>query len=506
MDDVLDSRRDPGSSTGEDINSSSSLLDILIKTEEPSDETDPLDQFGDISEAVIGQISGSLEMSEDLMQNALKMFGDAMDYKPITPITQKRKRIHRESQISDVKPTLSPLPCQPVESVKKIRKNDPRSVNCPRSNYSVDYTEIFQKEQKTDFQFKTFHQQLEKERTRRIDEQVNKDVERLLNSATRIYGPKEWTSEEKTEFSSYCRNLRTGSLNEEDRNNLQNFYAKAYQQDYQSLLGASSPLGQKEVKETLASSSAICLPMKEDNHIFVERVKQEVINSMPAPLTLSCLLNHLDEAQKYKFDPGMKYEREKQFRYAATKIFKNVVNSRKIFTPEDISRGPDNRRRFESSDIKSLVTNINGLMNEQNKVWSPDQVQQLGDYYNIFIEKQHFNIVQTKDLGKFLRKIYGRLQQYEIERENDTVLQEKRKYWQEYAKTHAPPAKKTPGRKPIKWNHPVRAYNKSNVDTTGETLEEKKLRKAAYLRQWRLAQKEKKYYSNMFGSVEPLQK
>ena len=55
-------------------------------------------------------------------------------------------------------------------------------------------------------------------------------------------------------------------------------------------------------------------------------------------------------------------------------------------------------------------------MNEQNKVWSPDQVQQLGDYYNIFIEKQHFTIVQTKDLGKFLRKIYGRLQQYEIER------------------------------------------------------------------------------------------
>ena len=68
------------------------MLDILIKTEEPSDETDPLDQFGDISEAVIGQISGSLEMSEDLMQNALKMFGDAMDDKPITPITQKRKR------------------------------------------------------------------------------------------------------------------------------------------------------------------------------------------------------------------------------------------------------------------------------------------------------------------------------------------------------------------------------------------------------------------------------
>lgn len=89
--------------------------------------------------------------------------------------------------------------------------------------------------------------------------------------------------------------------------------------------------------------------------------------------------------------------------------------------------------------------------------------------------------------------------------ENDTVLQEKRKYWQEYAKTHAP-AKKTPERKPVKSNHPVRPYTKSNLDTKGETLEEKKLRKAAYLRQWRLAQKEKQCNSNMFGSIEPIQK
>ncbi|CAB3404584.1 unnamed protein product [Caenorhabditis bovis] len=58
---------------------------------------------------------------------------------------------------------------------------------------------------------------------------IQKDVERLLAAATRVYGPKVWTVEEKKEFEKFCRLLRmNGYLNDMQKEELRNFYTKAY--------------------------------------------------------------------------------------------------------------------------------------------------------------------------------------------------------------------------------------------------------------------------------------
>lgn len=491
LDDV-ENHKLPGSSTKKDSRPSSSLLDILIKTEEPNDEPDPLDQIGNIGEAVICQFSGTttMEFGQDLMNNALKMFEEAMDYNNFKkPVKDTKKRKESPPEIPPKRETaLPPPPLQTSHTAKMLHQSDLKAGFYFRTKFDSACPEMFENGQKSSAQFARLHQKLEKERAQQYDEQISRDVDRLLNEATKIHGPKLWSSEEKLEFSSYIRNLRSGSLNDEDKRNIYDFYARAYPNSIPKIPEIPQNLLEASVKNELIE------------------VKEELSDTVDPP---SPLLENLEAVQQFAFDPAMKYEKEKEFRVAANNIFLRVFSrSGGKRTLEELATGVGNRRNFELKDIMSLIVKLNELMGEKQKKWSPEEVQCLWKYYDTFREKMHFTIVQTKDLGHFLRKAFGRLEQYEIERENDTALQEKRKYWQEYKKTHAPrkDARRASAKMVGPRMTPVRPYVKSNIDTKGETLEAKKIRKAAYLRQWRVAQKEKRDIQVMFGTLQPVMK
>lgn len=491
---------------------SSSLLDILIKTEESIDEQDSLESIGNIGDEVIDQLSGAMELGQDWMQNALKMSSDVMGYmiqpKSVpNPSSRKQTRLQRTTSPLPLPSCLAPLQ---ESTTKKFHKRDMKDGFSPRTKFDSACSELFQAGQTSDSQLLLLHQKLEKERSQQFENLVNKDVERLLNSAKRIYGPMEWTTEQKSEFANYCRNLRSGSLSEKDKKSLQNFYAKAYQQN-------SLTSDQEDVKEMLAAKSAIHFPgqhkafkREETEMLHVkEEVKEEVedveegevfTQSTITPLEFQ---STLDPAQIGNFDPGTKYEKEKEFRFAANNIFSDVVNER-LRQQNSIPMAADRWTAREiglKEDLRTLTMKFNQLMKDEEKKWTSVEMVHLKGYLDMFKDKMHFTIIQTKDLGMFLRKTYGRLQQYEIERENDTALQEKRKYWQEYRKAHVPVKKE----KAVK-AHPTRPYVKTNMSNKGETNEAKRLRKAAYLRQWRLAQKEKQFYTNMFGSTVQIPK
>ncbi|PIC46031.1 hypothetical protein B9Z55_005852 [Caenorhabditis nigoni] len=445
---------------------SSSLLDILIQAEEPSDDTDPLDAIGNIGDDVLGQLSGAIASGEDVMQNALKMFQEAMSYTKSKPPISKQSRKNDLGASFPSLPTLTPI--QAELTAKQFHQSDRRAGFSPRTNVDVDCPEFFLNGQKNSAQFKLLHEKLEKERSQQFDDLVSKDVERLLSAASKIYGPREWTKEEKMEFSSYCRNLRSGTLSDDDKKNLENFYCKAYNE---SLTGSS--INQESVKKIKLES---------------KKSEDEIEHTFDLQTTL-------DAVQMNSHDPRMKYEKEKEFRDAANSIFTEVFEAR---LNNGSSKAGENG---VVGDLRFLTKKLNELMGDENKQWTPTEVSQLRRYLDKFREKMHFTIVQTKELGNFLRKVFGRLEQYEIERENDTALQEKRKYWQEYRKTHVPVRKEREPR-----SHPVRPYNRSNINTKEETLEARKIRKAAYLRQWRLDQKEKKLYGTMLETLTNFQK
>lgn len=469
---------------------SSSLLDILIKSEEPSDEPDPLEAIGNIGDEVIVQLSGAMDSGQDLMQNALKMFDDVMAYSKKPSVAKKQTR-HQK--------TGSPLPLPPSyseSSSKKFHKSDMKAGYSPRTKFdsSSSCSELFQHGQIPDARFQVLHDKLEKERCQQFEDLIKNDVERLLSSASKIYGPREWTVEEKTEFANYCRNLRSGSLSDEDKASLQNFYTKAYQES----------LDQESVKDMLAEKSTeqdqLKLLKKEEMMDVKQKTFEQDMEEMPQLTAPSFLFESaLDPAQIGNFDPGMKYEKEKEFRAAANNIFADVMNARiREHHPIPVERlAASVREDALKEDLKTLAKKFSQLMKDEKKKWTAAELMNLKRYLDLFSERMFFTIVQTKDLGMFLRKTFGRLQQYEIERENDTALQEKRKFWQEYKKTHAPV------RKEKEPKAPTRAYVKSKAPVNEETFEARRLRKAAYLRKWRLAQKEKQFYSSMLGAALP---
>lgn len=71
--------------------------------------------------------------------------------------------------------------------------------------------------------------------------------------------------------------------------------------------------------------------------------------------------------------------------------------------------------RNKEEDLKCLMGKFNDVM-EEEKVWSREDIEGLGRFYEIFKEKLSFTIIQSKELGNYLRKIFGRLEKYELER------------------------------------------------------------------------------------------
>ncbi|CAA90088.1 DNA helicase [Caenorhabditis elegans] len=464
---------------------SASLLDHLIQKEaSAAEDTDPLDHIGNIGEAIIGQFSSGADVGTEILQNALKMFDQAMAYtNPQAPPKRKYKR--KEAPIEDAQPTttssatlaslltLNPVPIE--SSAKRFHQNDLRAGFSPRTKFDVDCSDFFLLQgSDADTQFNNLHKKLEKERTQMFDDQVSKDVERLLNTANRVHGPREWTAEEKAEFTSYCRSWRSGALGADDKLNLQKFYSKAYGKVFQGL------------SENKASSEESAI----DFSNFMGVGSEDPANQTEDVPGGSCKASP-DNFSFSTLNPRMKYEKEKEFRSAINNIFTEVFkefHSKKQFIPKP-TRLDVPPCEIEREHLSMLMSKFSIAMDDPEKEWNVDELQELRRFYTLFREKNHLPFVQTKEFGKFLRKAFGRLEHYELQRENDTSLQEKRKFWQEYRKTHVPPKRER--KACAARTTPVRPYIKSNIDTKGETEEERRLRRAAYLRKWRLAQKEK---------------
>uniref|UniRef100_A0A1I7T7F3 Uncharacterized protein n=1 Tax=Caenorhabditis tropicalis TaxID=1561998 RepID=A0A1I7T7F3_9PELO len=84
----------------QNVSSSSSLLDILISTEQ-SNEPDPLDDFGNIGEAVIGQFAESFGMNQNFMENEFKMFDES--YLKGTINSQKQTKLQKQDPLLERK-------------------------------------------------------------------------------------------------------------------------------------------------------------------------------------------------------------------------------------------------------------------------------------------------------------------------------------------------------------------------------------------------------------------
>lgn len=445
-----------------------SLLDSLIKTEESPDETDPLDGFGNIGETVMGQLNGTIGLEEPVINS----FGGTMGHSNFEKRSQKRQHTGIETN-----------------ATKKFYQSDLEHGFTPRLKFDKKHMDFFNEGQPTSF--KELHEKLEKDRSKQFEEQLSKDVDRLLQSANRIYGEKEWSPEEKTEFTAFCRKLKSGKLSDEDKKQLNNFYSKAYEKKYQEKMKEGTA-NNDDVKDMLATRSAVRFPVKlgvvpkdyklalREEDIKTEKGEKKPVEANPSgTLDLSSRIN-----------PALKYEAEKEFRIAANDIFVSVYLK---FEKETLSFS-QRRKETLRKEVSELIPLINQYMADDNKKWNEKDTQLLGNYYEMFLEKMNFTIMQSKELGTFLRKVFGKLEKYEIERENNTALQEKRKYWQEY-KTMVPPNQGKQGRRSLKFD--FCSQSKAEV--------EKRVRKAAYLRQWRIAQKEKQSQSPEAPREEYLQ-
>ncbi|CAI2339181.1 unnamed protein product [Caenorhabditis sp. 36 PRJEB53466] len=498
--------------TGSSSDSPSSLLDILIKAEEGIQQigqADPVDRMEDIGETVISQLTGEIGLGEDeesIRQNAFKLFDEAMSYsKPVLP--QKRKYTRWKHPVENK--AVFPAAVPPV-----VEKADTKST-IPRAKFA----------------FQILHEKLEEERETLFEDQVSKDVDRLLQAANRIYGPKIWSDEEKAEFAKYYilrEGVQFGEWRSATTGRPTDCRAAANGNDDAKSGSVPTPTSSPIKRKTNHKEEEELLYPKRAT-IEMKGVKIEIKEEDVDPYEEGCSTEVAPPPVKMQFTPfhpGMKYEKEKEFRAAAINIFMEVfLNVRKFTSSTGSSddpiqarrRGrprvlyrpavptPDEQAKRKEEDLKYLSRKMNEVMNEEEKVWSVEELDELGRFYHVFREKMNLTIIQTKELGNFLRKAFGRLEQYEIERENDAALKEKRKYWQEYKRTHEPSSQRGGKRTAHVRTTPVRPYIKTNIDTTGETEEQRKARKAAYLRAWRVrrAEQQNTQLASFLGITSP---
>uniref|UniRef100_A0A1I7T7F4 Uncharacterized protein n=1 Tax=Caenorhabditis tropicalis TaxID=1561998 RepID=A0A1I7T7F4_9PELO len=99
---------------------------------------------------------------------------------------------------------------------------------------------------------------------------------------------------------------------------LQNFYARAYQEEYGNKLEGKETLDEEKINDILASKSAVSFPIQTE---FIREESKEEEEGRPSPNGLS---DNLEPVPLTHFDPAVKYGKEKEFRYAANKIFLKV--------------------------------------------------------------------------------------------------------------------------------------------------------------------------------------
>uniref|UniRef100_A0A8R1HTD7 Uncharacterized protein n=1 Tax=Caenorhabditis japonica TaxID=281687 RepID=A0A8R1HTD7_CAEJA len=445
----------------EPCSSTTGLLDVPIKTEQ--------DEFSD----ALPKMEEDFGESNDIQQDAVKLFNKAMSY-GVTPETQKKPK----KTYTNWKSLAKTYPKSFLNSghfdstAKDFRKSDLKAGFYPRSKFDVDCTEFFQKGQKSGTQFEILHEKLEKERNELYNEQLNKDVDRLLLAANKVYGPsKQWLVGERAELLEYCKKFRAGSLNEQDKVALRKFYERVFnlKPAEEETDNFESPVKKSPLKRKSNH--------KEEEVKWYEQTKtgeEEYVNEEPEIIEIDDEMSTEegeDEDEEPSslpplnsfspFHPGEKYEMQKQFRNSAIKIFME------LFSVDARICGRGETNASQKNDLEHLIDRFNAVMECEDKIWSLEEIEELGLFYERFRNKLNFTIIQTKELSFFLRKIYGQLEDYEIAREKDSQLAEKRRYWQEYGKMREPKKKK-----------PSQPYNSLDGD--------RKRQKLALSKAWRI--------------------
>ncbi|CAL2033048.1 unnamed protein product [Caenorhabditis brenneri] len=438
-----------------------SLLDRLLRAQYPIDDTDPLENFPDIGEIVIAQMTGRIGFGQDVIQSAQKMFEEANGYQRLNGQKRKNNRFDVQKNDQMLQSSFSTSFHEPIAKKKFQQNGMDTSFSEPLTADAFFPQQTVGKERKPQRQINN----------------LDRDIERLLQTVNRVYGPKEWTEAEKLEFSKYCKILRGGKLTDEDKTNLHNFYARVYLQQYQKDLGLNGPASEEVVKEILGSKSAICYPVQSGlllNDSQKDLKKEDIIPMMPKANEPSSSV--IGIARNY--DPTLKNEKEKEFQQIISSMFTTVFKN-----SHHIPGSPNNHRSY-NGELKELVHRLNKYMGE-NKNWNKNEIHELEMFYKSFKEK-FMTIDDSNKFRMFLRSIYRNIEK----QERKTVeFQEQKKNWQEDEKLHLGPEQ---GQLP---SSSVESHIEQFNSMKEDLLDDKKQRKAAYLRQWRFAQKEKQMKS-----------
>ncbi|CAI5440818.1 unnamed protein product [Caenorhabditis angaria] len=300
---------------------------------------------------------------------------------------------------------------------------------------------------------------------------ITRDVDRLLEAANKVYGFRVWSAAEKKEFEKFCKILRfRGTLSNEEKEELKMFYAKAYKlTDIEGTYGERRNAVLKCNDEASTSSTSPKLEL-EPLELFGNMLKNQLCPSKK-------------RGRPPKTDPA-----------DLSPLFSTISDQRQ-----------------KEKNILRILSKANDLNGQKGKIWSPAEIKEFEKFYEIFIGKQSFSVEQSKELNEFYKRAYGEFDPFLIAKEVDERQQEKKKYWQEYRRNYylarkaqgiVPSARKSQPKQQQQVVPKVKQV-KEKAASTAEEIAETRKRKAAYLREWRTRKaNEKKIMSMLVEAAE----